>query len=200
MTKDLAMILYSVQIPAADHLQRCLSKRKTALVTGRSLCANSLISSATRAKMKALVQRVRSASVTINGEMVSEIGPGMLILLGIHKSDTTNQLEWVARKCSALRIFADDAGKMNRSIIDVDQEILVVSQFTLYGSVERGNRPSFENAAKPDVAEPLYDEFVGHLNEIVGAPVQTGRFGAMMDVELINDGPVTIVVEQLSTV
>jgi D-tyrosyl-tRNA(Tyr) deacylase len=124
----------------------------------------------------------------------------MLILLGIHKSDTTRQLEWVARKCSALRIFADDAGRMNRSIIEVDQEILVVSQFTLYGSVERGNRPSFENAAKPDVAESLYDEFVVRLNEITSTPIQTGRFGAMMDVELINDGPVTIIVEQLSTV
>ena len=149
--------------------------------------------------MIALVQRVRSASVAINGDTVSEIGPGMLILLGIHKSDTISQLEWVARKCSALRIFADDAGKMNRSIIDVNQEILVVSQFTLYGSVERGNRPSFENAAKPDIAEPLYDEFVGRLNDIIGVPVQTGRFGAMMDIKLINDGPVTIVVEQLST-
>ncbi|NND72474.1 MAG: D-tyrosyl-tRNA(Tyr) deacylase [Rhodothermales bacterium] len=146
--------------------------------------------------MKALVQRVKRASVTVDGAVVGQIGPGMLILFGVHKSDTEDELQWLVRKCAALRIFPDDDMKMNRSIMDVRGEILVVSQFTLYGSVERGNRPSFEQSGRPELAEPLYNQFVEMLAEISGVPVQTGVFGAMMDVELVNDGPVTLSIER----
>ncbi len=146
--------------------------------------------------MIALVQRVRRASVRIEGKTVGQIGPGLLVLLGVHRSDSHAEVEWVARKCSALRIFPDDDGKMNRSLVDVDGEALVVSQFTLYGNVEKGNRPSFVNSASPDVAIPLYESFVNTLSDLIGKPVSTGEFGAMMDVELVNDGPVTVSVEK----
>lgn len=147
--------------------------------------------------MVALVQRVRHASVEVDGENVGSIGQGMLILLGVRDDDTEQEAAWLARKCAHLRIFADDEGKMNRSVKQAGGEALVVSQFTLYGSVERGNRPSFDRAAPPDLAESLYQEFVGMLDEHVGAPVQTGVFGAMMDVHLTNDGPVTLWIERL---
>ena len=146
--------------------------------------------------MIALVQRVGRASVVIEGEPVGTIGRGILVLLGVHREDAPEQLEWLVRKCANLRIFPDDEGKMNRSVVDVAGDALVVSQFTLYGSVERGNRPSFVESAPPDVAEPLYERFASRMSELLGRPVATGRFGAMMDVELVNEGPVTIWIER----
>ncbi|MEX0747819.1 MAG: D-aminoacyl-tRNA deacylase [Rhodothermales bacterium] len=146
--------------------------------------------------MVALVQRVRSASVVVAGETVGSVGQGLLLLLGVRRDDTEHEAAWLARKCAGLRIFGDAEGKMNLSIKDIEGEVLVVSQFTLYGDVERGNRPSFEKAAGPEQAERLYKNFVDLLDEEIGTAVQTGIFGAMMDVHLINDGPVTIWIER----
>ncbi|MEX0599997.1 MAG: D-aminoacyl-tRNA deacylase [Rhodothermales bacterium] len=146
--------------------------------------------------MVALIQRVRHASVEVSGETVGSIGPGMLVLLGVHEEDTEEEASWLAHKCANLRIFADDEDKMNRSITDVGGEALIVPQFTLYGDVERGNRPSFDRAAGPKKARVLYKRFVELLREQVGLPVETGVFGAMMDVHLTNDGPVTFWVER----
>lgn len=146
--------------------------------------------------MIALVQRVSEASVVVNGDTIGEIGPGMLILLGVHQLDTSSEAEWLARKCANLRIFPDADGKMNRSLKDTGGEALVVSQFTLYGHVARGNRPSFENAAPPEKAELLYEHFVQLLGDHLETRVETGVFGAMMDVRLTNDGPVTIWIER----
>lgn len=146
--------------------------------------------------MVALIQRVREASVVIDGATVGAIGPGLLILLGVHQEDEAAAADWLARKCANLRIFPDDAGKMNRSVQDAGGEALVVSQFTLYGSAEKGNRPSFVASAGPEVAEPLYEHFVRALDDHLASPVQTGRFGAMMQVHLVNDGPVTLWVER----
>jgi D-tyrosyl-tRNA(Tyr) deacylase len=139
--------------------------------------------------MRALVQRVARASVSVDDERVSEIGPGMLVLLGIHTTDTDEQADRLARKLKALRIFEDDDGRMNRSVDEANGEILCVSQFTLYGDTGKGNRPSFVDAARPEQAEPLYE----HVREALGA--QGGRFGARMRVELVNDGPVTLLIE-----
>ena len=147
--------------------------------------------------MVALVQRVREASVEIDGEKTAQIGTGLLILLGVHQSDTDDELDWIARKCSNLRVFSDDAGLMNRSVKQVGGEALVVSQFTLYGDATRGNRPSFIHSAKPEKAEPMYLRFVEKLSGLLGRPVETGVFGAMMDVKLTNDGPVTLWIEKL---
>lgn len=149
--------------------------------------------------MIALVQRVKRASVTIDGEVVGQIGSGLLILLGIHGSDTDDELRWLVRKCAALRVFGDDAGAMNRSVVDVAGDVLVVSQFTLYGDSSKGNRPSFVHAARPEHAEPLYNRFVSELSSSIGRPVSTGVFGATMDVSLVNDGPVTIWIERTPT-
>lgn len=146
--------------------------------------------------MVALVQRVSRASVTVEGQCVGAIGQGLCILLGIHKDDGDTELKWVARKCASLRVFSDDDGRMNLSLLDTGFEALVVSQFTLYGSVVRGNRPSFESSAEPDKAVKLYEAFVEELSSHLGKDVPTGVFGAMMDVELVNDGPVTIWVER----
>ncbi len=146
--------------------------------------------------MIAVVQRVREASVTVEGAVVGAIGPGLLVLLGVHTTDTAAEADWLARKVAGLRIFADEAGKMNRSVVDAGGEVLVVSQFTLYGDVQKGFRPSFIEAAAPDVAVPLYERFCRAVEAHVGRPVPTGRFGAMMDVALVNDGPVTILVER----
>lgn len=146
--------------------------------------------------MVALVQRVRQAAVEVDGEEVGAIGRGLLILLGIHHTDTEAELEWVARKCAHLRIFPDEAGRMNRSVRDVGGEALVVSQFTLYGNTDKGNRPSFVASAPPEMAEPLYRRFAERLGEHLGRPVPTGVFGAMMDVHLVNEGPVTLWVEK----
>lgn len=146
--------------------------------------------------MVALVQRVKEASVEVDGETVGTIGPGLLILLGVHGDDTEAEIAWLARKCANLRIFNDDAGLMNRSLMDVGGEALVVSQFTLYGDAAKGNRPSFIASARPEKAEPFYERFVEALAGHLGTPVQTGVFGAMMDVRLTNDGPVTLWVEK----
>jgi D-tyrosyl-tRNA(Tyr) deacylase len=139
--------------------------------------------------MRALVQRVSRASVTVDGERVAAIGPGMLVLLGVRRSDTEADADRIARKLLALRIFEDDDGRMNRSVEDARGEILCVSQFTLYGDTRKGNRPSFVDAAPPDEAEPLYERVRAALN------ARGGRFGARMQVELTNDGPVTLLIE-----
>lgn len=146
--------------------------------------------------MVALIQRVREASVQVDGETVGAVGPGLLVLLGVHRDDTEDEVEWVARKCANLRIFPDGDGLMNRSVRDTGGEVLVVPQFTLYGNTDKGNRPSFSASAPPDVAEPLYERFVAVLSDHLEAPVETGVFGAMMDVHLTNDGPVTLWVER----
>ncbi|MBT8401788.1 MAG: D-tyrosyl-tRNA(Tyr) deacylase [Rhodothermia bacterium] len=146
--------------------------------------------------MIALVQRASRAEVRVKGSKSESIGKGLVVLLGVHPTDGEEQLEWLARKCVNLRIFSDDDGKMNRSLLDVDGEALVVSQFTLYGNVDRGNRPSFVESAAPEIAEPMYDRFVARMSELLGKPVASGSFGAMMEVELVNDGPVTIWIER----
>jgi D-aminoacyl-tRNA deacylase len=146
--------------------------------------------------MRALVQRVSKASVIVDGEVVGAIDRGLLILLGVHHDDDESIIEWTARKCSALRIFPDEAEKMNRSVIDVSGQLLVVSQFTLYGDASRGNRPSFTDSAPPEKAIRMYELFVARLREVSGLRVETGVFGAMMSVQLVNDGPVTILVER----
>lgn len=142
--------------------------------------------------MRVLIQRVTKASVTINHDIKSQIGNGLLILVGIEEADTIDDIEWLCNKISNLRVFNDEAGVMNKSALDVDAEILVVSQFTLHASTKKGNRPSYIKAAKPDIAIPLYKQFCSTLGDIIQKPVETGEFGADMQVELINDGPVTI--------
>jgi D-aminoacyl-tRNA deacylase len=139
--------------------------------------------------VRALVQRVARASVRVGDELVSEIGPGLLVLLGVRRGDDETAADRIARKLLALRIFEDDAGAMNRAVTDVGGELLVVSQFTLYGDARKGNRPSFVEAAPPDLAKPLY----ARVRDAVGA--QGGRFGEHMQVELVNDGPVTLLLE-----
>jgi D-tyrosyl-tRNA(Tyr) deacylase len=148
--------------------------------------------------MVALVQRVRHASVNIDGVAAGSIRQGLLILLGVHRDDSKREAEWIARKCANLRVFSDDDGKMNLSVKDIGGEALVVSQFTLYGDVRRGNRPSFEPAAPPEKAEQLYDYFVELLDGHLESSVQRGVFGASMDVELLNDGPVTLWIERMN--
>lgn len=142
--------------------------------------------------MRVMLQRVSDASVTIGGIEKSRIGSGMLLLLGIEQEDNEEDIDWLVRKLITLRIFEDDEGKMNRSIMDTDGEALVVSQFTLHARVKKGTRPSFERAARPEVAIPLYGKFVATLESELGKTVPTGEFGAMMEVSLTNDGPVTI--------
>ena len=145
--------------------------------------------------MRTVVQRVRHASVTIDEQCVASIGQGMLLLVGFEDADEPNDLEWMAQKVANLRIFDDADGVMNRSVKDVDGELLVVSQFTLYASVKKGNRPSYIRAAKPDVAIPLYKSFCETMSLQAGREVKTGVFGADMKVSLLNDGPVTIVID-----
>ena len=146
--------------------------------------------------MRVLVQRVKRAAVSVGGEPIARIGEGLLLLVGITHSDTDAELAWMAAKCAALRVFADDAGKLNRSVIDTGGEILAVSQFTLYGDASGGNRPGFTQAARPEVAAPAFERFVGLMQQRLGQQVPTGRFGADMEVELVNDGPVTIWLER----
>ncbi|HXF50596.1 MAG TPA: D-aminoacyl-tRNA deacylase [Dehalococcoidia bacterium] len=145
--------------------------------------------------MRAVVQRVASASVTVDGETVASIGRGVLILLGVAQGDDERAASMLARKIAELRIFPDDRGRFDRSLLEVGGAALVVSQFTLFADVRRGRRPSFTDAAPPDVAEPLVDAFARHLREAGVTPVETGRFGAHMDVALVNDGPVTIILD-----
>lgn len=144
--------------------------------------------------MRAVVQRVKQGSVTIEGERVAQIGQGMVILLGVGPEDGETQAAGLARKIAKLRIFSDADDKMNLSLLDIGGEAIVVSQFTLYANTRKGNRPSFVDAAKPDIASPLVDRFVALLRG-EGVPVQTGEFGADMLVEIANDGPVTILLE-----
>lgn len=142
--------------------------------------------------MRVLLQRVSEASVTIERMEKSRIGAGFLLLLGIEKEDGEEDIEWLVKKLLSLRVFEDDEGKMNLSILDVGGEALVVSQFTLHARVKKGTRPSFDRAARPETAIPLYEKFAKELEAGLGKPVGTGEFGAMMDVALVNDGPVTI--------
>lgn len=142
--------------------------------------------------MRIVIQRVSHASVTIEGNVKSAIQKGYLILLGICEEDTSEDVEWLVRKVIGLRVFDDENGVMNRSIMDVDGEILVISQFTLFASYKKGNRPSWLRAAKHEVSIPLYNEFCTKLSESLGKKIGTGEFGADMKVELLNDGPVTI--------
>ncbi|WP_445731532.1 D-aminoacyl-tRNA deacylase [Mariniflexile sp.] len=145
--------------------------------------------------MKVIVQRVLKASVTIEGKKVASISEGLLILLGVVDDDAQEDINWLTNKIANLRIFADDEGVMNRSLLDIKGEAIVVSQFTLHASTKKGNRPSYIKAAKPDVAMPLYESFVQQLEIDSGRKIQTGQFGADMKVELINDGPVTIIID-----
>ena len=141
------------------------------------------------------MQRVSHASVTIEGQKVADIQTGLLILLGIEDADSSEDIEWLVAKIIKLRIFGDSDGVMNLSVQDIDGDIVVVSQFTLHALIKKGNRPSYIRAARPEVAIPLYQDFVKKLEDELGKPVQTGRFGANMKVELLNDGPVTILID-----
>ena len=146
--------------------------------------------------MRVVLQRVAHASVTVDGSVVGRIDGGLLLLVGFTGGDRADALEWMANKVLGLRVFNDPQGKMNLSLQDVSGDVLVVSQFTLYGDTRKGRRPSFIRAAGPDVAVPLYEDFVALLREKAPGRVETGVFGAMMDVELVNDGPVTLVLER----
>ena len=146
--------------------------------------------------MIALVQRVLEASVTVDYTTLGAIDRGLLVFLGIHSNDTKAEADWLARKCARLRIFADDAGQMNLSVKDINGKVLLISQFTLYGNSKRGHRPSFVEAARPAIAEPLYEYFKERLSGELGYPVACGSFGASMQVSLVNDGPVTISIER----
>lgn len=142
--------------------------------------------------MRVVIQRVTEASVTINGKIKSAIQHGFMILLGIEESDNQEDIEWLCKKITALRVFDDEQGVMNKSIMDINGEILLVSQFTLMASTKKGNRPSYIKAAKPEISIPLYEDFCKTLTASLGKPIGTGEFGADMKVSLINDGPVTI--------
>ena len=145
--------------------------------------------------MRAVIQRVSQASVTIAGQVRGAIGCGLMVLVAVEDADTPEDIEWLAGKIVRLRIFADDAGLMNRSVQDLGGDILVVSQFTLFASTKKGNRPSYLRSAKPEVAIPRYEALVAQLGRELGKPVATGEFGADMQVALVNDGPVTILVD-----
>ena len=142
--------------------------------------------------MRLLIQRVSEASVTIDSQIKSSIAKGLLLLVGIEETDTQEDIDFLCKKTVNLRIFDDENGVMNKSVLETGGEILVVSQFTLHASTKKGNRPSYIKAAKPEVSIPLYEQFCQALSEMLGKPIQTGEFGADMQVELINDGPVTI--------
>lgn len=142
--------------------------------------------------MRVVIQRVSEASVTIDGNVKSAIGDGLLVLLGIEHEDEQDDINWLCKKIVQLRIFGDEEGKMNRSVLDINGDILVISQFTLHASTKKGNRPSYIKAARPEVAIPLYERFLDQLSLSLGKPVSSGEFGADMKVRLLNDGPVTI--------
>lgn len=142
--------------------------------------------------MRTLIQRVQHASVTIGGQLKSKIGKGLLVLVGIEDRDTQEDIEWLCKKIANLRIFDDENGVMNRSVVETEGEVMVVSQFTLHASTKKGNRPSYIHASKPDIAIPMYEAFCAEMGLQIGKEVQTGTFGADMKVELVNDGPVTI--------
>ena len=145
--------------------------------------------------MRVVIQRVKEASVTIEGQIKSAITEGLLILVGVEDIDTEEDINWLAAKIANLRIFGDENGLMNRSVMDIQGEMLVVSQFTLHASTKKGNRPSFLKAAKPNFAVPMYERFIGELEKVSNLKVLTGEFGADMKVALLNDGPVTIIMD-----
>lgn len=145
--------------------------------------------------MKAVIQRVTEASVTINNEKVADIGQGLLVLVGIEDADTQEDIDWLTAKITQLRIFNDENGVMNQSVQEVKGDVIVVSQFTLHASTKKGNRPSYLKASKPPIAIPLYEAFVLSMEKSIGKKVQTGQFGADMKVSLVNDGPVTIIID-----
>ena len=145
--------------------------------------------------MKVVIQRVSQASVTIDSKIVASINEGLLVLLGIINEDAQEDINWLTNKIANLRIFNDENAVMNNSLLDVNGDVIVVSQFTLHASTKKGNRPSYIKAAKPDVAIPLYESFVKQLETVLGKKVQTGKFGADMKVQLLNDGPVTIIID-----
>jgi D-aminoacyl-tRNA deacylase len=145
--------------------------------------------------MRAVIQRVSEGSVTIDGEVVSKIGHGLVVLLGIEEADGMDDVEWLSGKIARMRIFSDAEGKMNQSVTDTGGEVIVVSQFTLHASTKKGNRPSFLKAAAPGISEPLYDKFCEAMESELGKPAGRGIFGADMKVALVNDGPVTIVID-----
>jgi D-tyrosyl-tRNA(Tyr) deacylase len=145
--------------------------------------------------MRAVIQRVSGASVTIDGQLHGAIGIGLVVLLAVEEADTAGDIDWLSGKIVRLRIFPDDSGVMNRSVQEVQGDILLISQFTLFASTKKGNRPSYARAARPEIAIPLYQHFNRKLAEDLGKPVRTGEFGADMKVSLVNDGPVTIVID-----
>lgn len=147
--------------------------------------------------MRAVIQRVSRASVSVDHREVASIGSGLLLLLGVGREDEAEDVEWLANKVSRLRIWEDEDGLMNRSIGDVSGSVLVVSQFTLWGNLKKGSRPSYNRAAAPEAARAFYEDFVRRLSELLGKPVPTGCFGADMKVDLINDGPVTLILDTL---
>lgn len=145
--------------------------------------------------MRLIIQRVAEARVEVANEVVGEIGMGLLLLVGIEESDSFTDIEWLCRKVVQLRIFSDEQGVMNRALSEVGGQVLAVSQFTLFASTRKGNRPSWSRAARGDISQPLFNQFVAHLSSLLGQPVATGRFGADMQVHLVNDGPVTLFID-----
>lgn len=145
--------------------------------------------------MRTLIQRVKRASVTIDGKLISLIDNGLLVFIGIGEEDNSEDIAWLTKKIANIRLFDDEAGVMNRSVLDIDGEVLAVSQFTLMASTKKGNRPSYIKAAKPDISVPLYEEFCNEMEIALNKPVKRGVFGADMKVELLNDGPVTIFID-----
>ena len=148
--------------------------------------------------MRAIIQRVSSASCSIEGKISGQIGKGFMILLGIEDNDTEEDLNWLAQKISNMRIFSDENGLMNKALTDVQGNILLISQFTLFASTKKGNRPSFTRSAKPDLAIPFYEKMISELGQLTGTKIQTGVFGADMQISLVNDGPVTIIIDTKS--
>ena len=148
--------------------------------------------------MRAIIQRVSSASCSIEGKISGQIGKGFMILLGIEDNDTEEDLNWLAHKISNMRIFSDENGLMNKALTDVQGNILLISQFTLFASTKKGNRPGFTRSAKPDLAIPFYEKMISELGQLTGTKIQTGVFGADMQISLVNDGPVTIIIDTKS--
>ncbi|MFA6946185.1 MAG: D-aminoacyl-tRNA deacylase [Pedobacter sp.] len=148
--------------------------------------------------MRAIIQRVSSASCSMEGKISGEIGQGLMILLGIEDNDTDEDLTWLARKITNMRIFSDENGLMNKALSDVQGNILLVSQFTLFASTKKGNRPGFTRSARPDFAVPMYEKMIRELEQLTGTNIQTGVFGADMQISLVNDGPVTIIIDTKS--
>ena len=148
--------------------------------------------------MRAVIQRVNSATCSIEGKISGQIGKGFMILLGIEDNDTDEDLNWLAQKISNMRIFSDENGMMNKALVDVQGNILLISHFTLFASTKKGNRPGFTRSAKPDLAVPLYEKMISELGQLTGTKIQTGVFGADMQISLVNDGPVTIIMDTKS--